>query len=392
MFGDVPLVLVSDRAAHEAAVAALSAARVIGVDTESDSFYAYTEKVCLVQISDGAVDYVFDPLASGVDLRLLGPIMANADVVKIFHGADYDIVSLKRDFGYTVRNVFDTLVAGQQLGLPRVGLADLVGTWFGHSLDKALQRHNWALRPLRNEHLDYARGDTHWLPALRDILLRRLAIARRTRAVVEECLLLEKREWKPKAADPAAFMGVKGARSLEPEHLRVLRAVHAYRDRAARELDRPVFKVIPDDVLVDVARRSPTTDEQMGHSLPDRSSLRRRHGAGLLAAVREGLADERPIPGTPRRGERTPTPTGRRLPARQADRVLAELKLWRNGLVDAGRANGQHAAPSNGVLKSIATFRPRTLEELGAIPEVRDWQVADFGADLLTVLDRIDPP
>ncbi len=391
MFAEVPLVVVSDRSANEAAIAELSKARVLGVDTESDSFYAYHEKVCLVQISDGRRDYVFDPLANGVDLRLLAPLMANPNIVKIFHGADFDIVSLKRDFGYTVTNVFDTLVAAQQLGLPRVGLADLVGTWFGHDLDKALQRHNWALRPLRFEHLDYARGDTHWLPALREILLRRIGLAGRNRAVEEECALLQHREWKGRTFDPNAYAGIKGARLLEPTAQRVLRALFVYRDRAARELDRPVFKVIPDDVLMAVTRRLPKSEGDLGDSVPDRSSLRRRHAAGLVKAVHSGLADTSPLPPANKPREAKVATGGRRLTGRQAERVMAELKNWRNGVVDAGRVNGQAAALPNGTLKSISSYRPRTLEELGAVPEVRAWQVVDFGDEILRVLNEVDP-
>ncbi|MBM4367112.1 MAG: ribonuclease D, partial [Deltaproteobacteria bacterium] len=133
MFGQTPLVLVETPESLADCVSALSRARVIGVDTESDSMHHYREKVCLVQVSDLHTDFVIDPLA--VDLAPLGAVLASRDIVKVFHGADYDVVCLKRDFGFELRNIFDTMIASQFLGLPRIGLADLVGTWWGVELD-----------------------------------------------------------------------------------------------------------------------------------------------------------------------------------------------------------------------------------------------------------------
>jgi ribonuclease D len=172
MFDDAPL-MVEDDEALVALAERLRSATVIGVDTESDSMYHYKEKVCLVQITDAHGDIIVDPLTID-DMSPLEPIFADPSVVKIFHGADYDIVSLKRDFGYQTNNLFDTLVAAQFLGLQGLGLADLIGRFFGIPIDKKFQRHDWSRRPLHPEHLDYARGDTHWLLALREILLRRL--------------------------------------------------------------------------------------------------------------------------------------------------------------------------------------------------------------------------
>ena len=150
MFGDTPLIMVESDAALRDAVARLRLAPVLGVDTESDSFHHYQEKVCLVQISDLSTDYVIDPLAVS-DMSPLGELFANPDVVKIFHGADYDVVSLKRDFGYRFSNLFDTMIASQFLGLPRIGLADLIHQYFGHVIDKKYQRHDWAERPRRRQ-------------------------------------------------------------------------------------------------------------------------------------------------------------------------------------------------------------------------------------------------
>ena len=119
------------------------------------------------------------------------------------------MVSLKRDFGAKVHNLFDTMISAQILGLPRVGLADLCGTHFGASLDKKYQRHNWAARPLLQEHQDYARGDTHYLLSLREHLFSELEKSGRLDVVDEEFRRLEDREWSPRERSPSDFLRVK---------------------------------------------------------------------------------------------------------------------------------------------------------------------------------------
>lgn len=383
MFGDTPLVLVTDPDTLARAAEALASAPVIGVDTEADSFHHYQEKVCLVQISDLDTDYIVDPLAVR-DLSPLAPIFANPAQVKIFHGADYDVVSLKRDFGFQFRNLFDTMISAQFLGLPRFGLADLIERWFGHVVDKKYQRHDWAERPLGTEHLDYARGDTHFLPALREILLRRLVTADRLGPVTEECALLEAREWAGRPKDPTDWQRVKGARQLTPDAQRVLRALYAWRDGQARALDRPAFKVIPDPVLLDVAARPPESLDGLGNLLRRGSPLFRRFGEGLYAAVQAGLADTSPLDPPPSREpvERVES----RLSAREQERLLQRLKDWRNRIVGRG-GESPVTVVSNGVMKEIARYAPTTLEELAAVPDVRRWQVERWGTAILAEIE-----
>ena len=96
--------------------------------------------------------------------------------------ADYDIVSMKRDFGYTFVNVFDTMISAQFLGFDKVGLADLIRRFFGHTIDKKHQWHDWSKRPLFEEHLT-----THTLAlAIRELLLIHLRRSGRLEAVEEE--------------------------------------------------------------------------------------------------------------------------------------------------------------------------------------------------------------
>lgn len=142
---------------------------VIGVDTESNSLFAYQEQVCLIQFSTAGDDYLVDPLALK-DLSALAPVFANPAIEKVFHAGEYDLICLKRDYGFTFDNLFDTMLAARILGLPGLGLGTMLEQEFSIQADKRLQRANWARRPLTTSMMAYARMDTHYLVALRDML------------------------------------------------------------------------------------------------------------------------------------------------------------------------------------------------------------------------------
>jgi ribonuclease D len=109
-----PPVVVTSPPQLEALLDELSAQSAIGVDTESNSLYAYHERVCLIQCSIPGADYIVDPLA-GLDLSPLARFFANPGVQKVFHAAEYDVMCLKRDFGFRFANLFDTMWAARIL-------------------------------------------------------------------------------------------------------------------------------------------------------------------------------------------------------------------------------------------------------------------------------------
>src|SRR5512138_352982 len=150
-------------------VADLAGQTCLAVDTESNSLHAYREQVCLIQFSTRKTDYVIDPLAFD-DLSSLGPIFENPRIEKVFHAAEYDLICLRRDFDFEFASLFDTMHAARVLGYQFVGLDNLLAEKFQFELDKRHQKADWAMRPLTPAQLDYARLDTHFLFALRDVL------------------------------------------------------------------------------------------------------------------------------------------------------------------------------------------------------------------------------
>lgn len=375
MFGDVPLVLVEDGPALERAVQTFREHAAIAVDLEADSFHHYREKVCLLQVSVPGTDFVIDTVAVQ-DLGPLGELLEEPDKVKVLHGADYDVVSLKRDYGIGIRGLFDTMIAAQFLNLPKLGLADLLSSTFAVGLDKKYQRHDWSRRPLLPEHLEYARGDTHWLLALREVLTYRLERAGWTQAVLEECRLLENREWQGRVVEPGDFLRIKGTSSLDERAKRVLRALYDYREGQARNMDRPVFKVIPDPVLAAVARKQPKDVEQLVGLIRRRSALMRQHGNALIDAVAKGLEDQRPLPPLPARKKQRTTRGSSNA------RVIEILKAWRTERAKRDRIAPSLVAP-NALLRELGRVVPTDRSQLDEVPELRRWQVERYGDELL---------
>jgi ribonuclease D len=374
---------VSSPAALASVVERLRGATVLGIDTESDSFFSYRESCCLVQLTaPGLPDFIIDPLAVP-DLSALGPLFADPAICKVFQGADYDIVILKRDFGFTFRNLFDTMIAAQATGHPRFGLADLVFTWFGTKLDKRWQRHDWSSRPLLPEHLQYARLDSHFLPDLREIL-RGLAAERGREAMLEEEFsILEAREWTGRPVDPNDCLRLKGAQGLSPDQLRVLRSVFLLRETIAQAKNRPVFKVWSHDDCLLLARTAPKNARELAAALGGQHHLVRRYGRELVDAVTRGLSDTSPPPERFRPEPRRP---GDPPPFLREDEPLLEaMKVWRNDIARA-RAVAPAMVVANHLLRAVAAVKPASEEDLADVPDLRRWQRAEFGADLVRLV------
>ena len=384
---DTPLVMVESDQELVDICGQLSEAAVLGVDTESDSMYSYKEKVCLIQLSDAHRDVIVDPLKVA-DMSPLGELLADPDTVKIFHGADYDVVCMHRDYGFRIRNLFDTMIAAQLLELPKIGLGDLVERFFGVTLDKQYQRHDWSKRPLLPEHVEYARGDTHFLLALREILHRKLGQTDRMGPATEEFQLLELREWSGRTVDGDGWLRVKRTGHLDAKQKRVLRAVWRFRDELAEKSNRPPYKVIPDRVLIQLAEQQPSDLDGLGRIARRTSNMVKRHGEGMLAAVAEGLASKEPVP-TKAKPRNPGRPSSQRHSSRETEKLFTQLKEWRK------RYTSQHGVPlvltaSNAQLKAVAGFRPQDLEELASLDEIRNWQVERIGEALLAGVTRFE--
>jgi len=376
-----PPVLVTTPGALREMTARLREAPAVAVDTEANSFYAYYERVCLIQLTFDGTDYVVDPLALD-DLSALGPILADPGIEKIFHAVEYDLIVLKREYGFEFAGLFDTMIASRILGRPAVGLAALLEEQFGVHLDKRWQRADWGKRPLSPEQLDYARLDTHYLLPLRDVLLAELRALGREEEAREEFARLAQTTPPPNEFDPEGFWRIKGAHDLPPRGVAVLRELYLYRDEQARRRNRPPFKVFSDAAMVRVSQVRPGNRAELARIKGMSDYVVRRYGDGILRVVARGLR-ARP-PQLPRRSNNH----------RPDEAVLARyqaLKDWRKA-----RARERGVDPdvvvSNGALMALARRDPRTGDDLAAVPGLSDWKRHEYGADILQVLRTCDQP
>ena len=354
----------------------LSGEAMISVDTESDSLYSYFEKVCLIQISTLQADYLIDPLA--VDVSTLADTFANPAIQKIFHAAEYDILSLKRDYDFTFVNLFDTMIAARILGWPRYGLGAILAENFGVNLDKRFQRYNWGKRPLSTAALNYARLDTHYLFSLRQLQQEQLVYHRQEREAYEAFERQTQLCPSPKTFNPNDFWRVKGSRDLTPPQQAILRELFVLRDKIARKIDRPPFKVLNDSVMIELATIQPESIEELKPIKGLGKQLFKYNSQELLKAISRGQ-NALPPRYQPRKNHRPDDATLQR---------YETLRRWRNKLA-LKRGVEPDVIISNGTLMHIARYNPQNFRALTAINKLGDWQREKYGQALLKVLNKM---
>jgi len=261
----------------------------LAFDTESNGFYAYKEKVCLIQISTPTDDYIVDPIAI-VNLDVMGPLFADPNIEKLFHAGEYDVLCLKRDYGFTFSNLYDTMIAARVLGIKELGLAAAIERQFGLVISKKLQRADWGKRPLTTEMIRYAQGDTHFLMRLADEQKKALVEKGRWDDAVEAFRELEKLEPNVKVFDPEGFWKLVGRTDIGGKAMAALKEVWLYREQQAASRDRAPFRVMPEDLMLRIAEALPETKEALAAVKGMSPYILERFGAGLLAAVERGRA------------------------------------------------------------------------------------------------------
>ena len=323
--------------------------------------FAYHEQICLVQVSIPDVDLLIDPLA--VDLSPLGKVPADASVQKVMHGADYDVLILKRREDIGIVNLFDTMLAARVLGWPKCGLASLLDEHFGVRANKAFQRYDWAQRPLSEDALAYARCDTHYLLRLADLQSEALdagphrvlfdrACERQTAVIPRE-----------RPFDPDGYWKMKGARELDEVGRAVLKATYAWRERKAEALDRPPFRVLPELAMLCLARDRPKSRGDLVNVKGMPKPVARRDGPELLSVIEEAATQP------------CPEPTRAPIDKVRTERVDA-LKTWR-----------KNEAARLGVDPEIVLDRASLMAVVdGDVSDLESWERDRYGDAIATAL------
>lgn len=351
----------------------LSGEASFAIDIEADSLHSYEGKVCLVQISTREENYIIDVLKLST-LEPIRPVLLDAGIEKVLHGADYDIRMLAKDYRLEIRNLFDTMIASQLLGLKSLGLAALLNEYFNVNIDKGFQKADWSKRPLSREMLSYAALDTAHLLALRDILALKLEAKGRMEWAREEFHLLSLN--RPKPRQLISPLKVKGARELSGRQLAVLQAILEFRDEKAKELDRPPFKVIGNDILLEIAGAHSSTIEGLRTIPGITERIIERYGSGLLEAIKKGNG--------------VPTEECPKFERRQRTRRSeAELQRFEQlKAVSTRMANELAIDPAilctNACISAIASASPSDMEEVMA-GTLKSWQRNILGREFRAI-------
>ncbi len=340
----------------------------VAVDTESNSMHAYREQVCLIQMSIPGQDFLIDPFALD-SLQPLAPFFASERIEKIFHAADYDLIVMKRDFGFHCGKLFDTMWAARVLGWPDVGLADILETYFDHHANKRYQRYDWGKRPLDPNALWYARMDSHYLIALRNLQADALREMRRWQEAQEIfTYLTETVDVPPLDRVDDFFWRIKGRRNLRHYDQRVLYALHLWRDRVAERTDRPLGRVISNRRLVKVARIQPRNFEELNHAGLSRWQIR-RFGREILNVLRRNPPE-------------LPSPPAHTRPPIEVTERYKMLKSWRKEIAAMRGVDSDIILP-NAVLWKLAKSPPDSQADLIEITGIGPWRRERYGSDLL---------
>lgn len=353
----------------------LASETLLAVDTESNSLHAYREQVCLIQLSTRTADYIIDPLLVE-DISPLGVLLADPKIEVLFHAAEYDLMSLKRDYGITVANLFDTMVAAQVLGINHYGLSSLLKRYFNIKLDKSHQRDDWGKRPLSADSLRYAQMDTHYLPDLRDRMLddlNAIGLVEETRELFAEAASVPLPDH---SFDPEGYWKLGRPKELRRHEMSVLRELYLWREAAAEMEDVPIFKIMSNKTMLNIATTIPHNSQQLGQIRGLHSGFIRRYGDEVVEAIHRGRKGASNLP--------QPPPIPQPPPPEIADRYTT-LQQWRKKK-GVERGMRSEVIINKDVLWDLAYQTPQTLEAVQTVTGLGPRRMEIYGEELVTMM------
>jgi ribonuclease D len=340
----------------------------VTVDTEFLRETTYYPLLCVVQMASPDESVVIDALAPEIELAPFFELMANEQVLKVFHAARQDIEIVWHQAKLVPHPVFDTQVAAMVLGYgDSISYDQLVQRITGDALDKSHRFTDWSRRPLSPAQIAYAVSDvTH----LRQVYLALSAdLERRDRKewVGEEMEILTSPDTY--RADPDHAWERLRTRARKPKELAVLIEVAAWREREAQARDVPRGRVLKDDVIGDIATHAPITTERLAglRSLPN-GFERSKWGQEIIDAVKRGIARD---PKTLPRFER-PKPVVNGTATVELLKVLLRMTSERNGVAAK-------------VIATVDDLEQIAGNDQADVPALKGWRREMFGEQALAL-------
>jgi ribonuclease D len=352
------------------------AARRFGIDTEFVSESRYRALLGLVQVvvevDGGQHVELLDPLA-GFDHEPLAEIWADPAVEVVIHSGAQDVAILRRSWGEAPANVFDTQIAAGFAGFSaQAGYGNLLQAALGVRLAKSAGFTRWDRRPLTAEQLDYARKDVEDLLPLADDLQRRLRESGRLDWAREECRRLE--DVSDERDPESAYRRLPRVNQLRSRARAVARALTEWREGTAESEDRPVGAVLPDVALVEIAKRQPTTPQELERIRGIRPDTGRRRGRQILDVVERSRENEPPPAEDVQRNE---------IDARDAPVISLAESLVRSRALSAGLA--YELVASRADLQAVVSASREGRPEPD-VRTLRGWRRDLAGGELLELL------
>uniref|UniRef100_A0A2S2QFR5 Exosome complex component 10 homolog n=1 Tax=Sipha flava TaxID=143950 RepID=A0A2S2QFR5_9HEMI len=236
----------------------------LAIDLEAHSYRTYQGFTCLMQVSTRNADYIIDTLELRDKMQVLNEIFTDPAVVKVFHGADSDILWLQRDLGLYIVNMFDTHQAAKILNFSRKGLDFLLKHYCNVDANKAFQLYDWRTRPLSPEAIYYARSDTHYLLYVYDMMKKDL-LAMSTKQcnyielVFQRSVELCKLRYEVNILHDQSHMSMykRSKKMFDIQQMYALKSIFAWRDKLARELDESPGYILPNHMLLKISEMLP---------------------------------------------------------------------------------------------------------------------------------------
>ncbi len=360
--------LITDAAELAELCTRLKSEPYITIDTEFLRDKTYWPQLCLVQVAGANEAVAIDPLV-GMDLAPLAALLADPDVVKVFHAARQDVEIFYQLTGTIPHPLFDTQVAAMVCGFgDSVGYETLAGKLAGAKIDKSLRFTDWSNRPLSDKQLHYAISDVTHLRIVYEKLSARLAKSGRSSWLEEEMAILTDPNTYRLSPDEA-WQRLK-PRSNSPKFLNVLRELASWRESEAQRRNVPRNRILRDEALLEVAALLPQSIADLARSRSVGKSMAEGSlGAVMIEVVARGLA--RSASDAPILAERLEVPQGRG-PLIELLKVLLKLKSESNDVAQKLIAN-------------VADLEAIACSDQAVVPALKGWRLEVFGDDALAL-------
>jgi len=373
---NLPFTFIDTGEQLQSVITDIASCNVLCIDTEFHRESTYYAEFALLQIYGNGQCWIVDPIAID-NLSGLWDILCDPDILKVFHAGRQDIeIFVKESGGRMPTPLFDTQVAAALIGYgQQVGFGNLVQRITKKALAKGESFTNWKTRPLTPKQMIYAADDVIWLMPVYQHLQERLEATGRTEWLQEEQSVL---------TDPATydndvfsiFWRVKGVTKVKGKHLAALRELAAWRECAAKSRDIPRRRMVSDDAMLEIARRSSLSLNTMQRMRGINTGFIKRFGEEIVQVWQQGM--DMPEADWPKQKSRRHNHTGTDLRLEMLD-TLVRLKAEEGEIAASILANKSE-------LSELASWGYRCNDEPPEVACLHGWRYKLVGHDLLRLL------